>query len=351
MEVFNKIMEEVFMKIVVLSGGKSSEREVSMTSGSKIANALISKGHQVLLIDLLSGISDSSDFNSAYKKYQTKDYSYTVSKEIPDLESNTNKEMGANVLEICSSADITFFALHGGIGENGKLQAIFDVYGIKYTGSDYKSSLLAMDKLISKEMMRFHDLPTANWQVVSGLQSIEKIKLPAVVKPIDSGSSIGISIVENTNELKQAIREALKYTSNSRILIEDKIDGREFSVGVLGDQVLPIIELIPKSGFYDYQNKYQKSRTEEIVPADITNKLRDRMKEMALKIHQILGLSVYSRTDFIVNEQGQIYMIEVNSLPGMTPSSLLPQEAEAAGINFKELCEQIVMESLKKYSM
>lgn len=342
-------MEEFFVKIVVLAGGKSNEREVSMTSGSKVANALISKGHQVLLIDLSSGLSGFTDFNSAYEKYQTKHYSYTVSKEIPDLGNNSCKEIGENVLEICGSADITFFTLHGGIGENGKLQAIFNVYGIKYTGSDYKSSLLAMDKLISKKLMRFHDLPTANWQIVSGLEGIESIKLPAVVKPIDSGSSIGISIVDTRDELKQAISKALKYTSNSRILIEDKIDGREFSVGVLGEQALPVIELKPKSGFYDYQNKYQKNLTEEIVPADITDDLSDQMKEMALKIHQLLGLAVCSRTDFIVDEQDQIYMIEVNSLPGMTPSSLLPQEAEATGINFEELCEQIVTKSLRKY--
>lgn len=337
------------MRIVVLSGGKSTEREVSMTSGSKIANALISRGHKVLLIDLIVGVSDCSDFDSAYTKHKKNHYNYTVSESIPEFKGNSGREIGDHVLEICGSADITFFALHGGIGENGKLQAIFDVYDIKYTGSDYKSSLLAMDKIVSKELMRFHGLPTADWETVSGIERIETIKLPAVVKPIDSGSSIGISIVESRLELKKAIEEALKYSRSSKILIEEKIVGREFSVGILGNKVLPAIELKPKSGFYDYQNKYQNSRTEEIVPASVSVELSDQMGELARTIHQILGLSVYSRTDFLVDKMNRIYLIEVNSLPGMTPTSLLPQEAAAVGIAFEELCEQLVMISLEKY--
>ncbi|MGG5369657.1 D-alanine--D-alanine ligase family protein [Enterococcus sp. AZ196] len=337
------------MKIVVLAGGKSNEREVSMTSGSKIANALISNGHHVLLMDLLTGFSDFDNFDATYEKYHTDYYEYKVSEEVPDFENSLDKEIGRNVLEICSSADITFFALHGGIGENGKLQAIFDINNIRYTGSDYKSSLLAMDKLISKELMRFHNLPTAEWQTISDIEGYRDIRLPAVVKPIDSGSSIGISIVENAQDLRNALEEAMKYSNTAKLLVEEKIVGREFSVGVLGDQALPAIELIPKSGFYDYQNKYQKSRTDEIVPANIEEGLHDQMKELALKVHEILGLSVYSRTDFLVNNQNQIFMIEVNSLPGMTPTSLLPQEAHAVGINFNDLCEFIVDESMKKY--
>lgn len=337
------------MKIVVLAGGKSSEREVSMTSGSKIANALITNGHEVLLVDLLTGIPNYSNFDSAYEKYKTDHYEYDVSEAIPDSEKYLEKEIGLNVLEICGSADITFFALHGGIGENGKLQAIFDVYDIKYTGSGYQSSLLAMDKLIAKELMRFHEIPTADWTVVSDVEKIEGIDLPAVVKPLDCGSSIGISLVNSKQELREAINDALKYSDNSKILVENKIEGREFSVGILGNQILPAIELIPKSGFYDYQNKYQKGRTEEIVPARIADDIADRMGELALKTHQTLGLSVCSRTDFLVDEDDKIFVIEVNSLPGMTPTCLLPQEAEAVGIKFEELCDYIVNESMCKY--
>lgn len=336
------------MKIVVLAGGKSSEREVSMTSGSKIANALITKGHQVLLIDLLLGISDCSDFESAYEKCKTTHYHHIVSEDIPEFDTATC-EIGKNVLEICSSADITFFALHGGIGENGKLQAIFDVYGIRYTGSDYQGSLLAMDKLITKELLRFHQIPTADWIAISDLGNLEDIALPVVVKPISNGSSIGISFANSREELKKAITEALKYSDKFKVLVESKIEGREFSVGIVGGKVLPAIELIPKKGFYDYQNKYQSGRTEEIVPADIDDTLAEQMKGLALEAHNVLGLSVYSRTDFLIDEKNRIFVIEVNSLPGMTPTSLLPQEANAIGIKFDDLCEQIVQYSLDKY--
>lgn len=204
-----KIGGQLILRIVVLAGGKSSEREVSMTSGSKIANALISKGHNVLLVDLLVGIPDYSSFDSAYGKYKTEHYEYGVSEVIPNYEQYPGKEIGTNVLEVCGSADITFFALHGGIGENGKLQAIFDVYGIKYTGSGYQSSLLAMDKLISKELMRFHGIPTADWTVVSNSEQAQEIELPVVVKPTDSGSSIGISLVDTEEELKKQSKRHL----------------------------------------------------------------------------------------------------------------------------------------------
>lgn len=337
------------MKIVVLAGGKSSEREVSMTSGSKVANALIAKGHQVLLIDLLVGTPNYTSFDQAYEECKTDHYYYQVSEEIPDSVRNLENEIGSNVLEVCHSADITFFALHGGIGENGKLQGMFDIFDIKYTGSDYQSSLLAMDKLIAKKLMRFHDIATADWMVISNLKQAESVRLPAVVKPIDGGSSIGISLVETKQELLEAIEKVLSYSDNPKILIEDKIEGREFSVGVIGDQALPPIELIPRSGFYDYQNKYQSGRTEEIVPAQINELLTQEMKAMALRTHQMLGLSVYSRTDFMIDRKGNIFVIEVNSLPGMTPTSLLPQEAAAMGICFNDLCEKIVHESMDKY--
>lgn len=336
------------MKIVVLAGGRSTEREVSMTSGSKVANALIAKGHQVLLIDLLVGTPNYTSFDQAYEECQTDHYYYQVSEEIPDSVRKHENEIGSNILEVCHSADITFFALHGGIGENGKLQGMFDIFDIKYTGSDYQSSQLAMDKLITKKLMRFHGIPTADWMVISDLKQAESVRLPAVVKPIDGGSSIGISLAETKHELRDAIEKVLSYSDNPKILVEDKIEGREFSVGVIGDHALPPIELIPRSGFYDYQNKYQSGRTEEIVPAQINELLTQEMKAMALRTHQMLGLSVYSRTDFMIDKMGNIFVIEVNSLPGMTPTSLLPQEAAAIGISFNDLCEKIVHESLEK---
>lgn len=335
------------MKVVVLAGGKSDERDVSMSSGSQVANALLAKGHQVLLVDLMAGLPEKLDFEQAYRKYKHKSYDYTIL-EIPATFEENDPEIGPHVLDLCASADISFLALHGGIGENGKLQAIFDCFNIRYTGSNYEGSLLAMNKLVFKELIRFNEINTADWTHVTCMKDVEKVKLPAVVKPIDNGSSIGISIVENQETLKTACEEALRHSKYSYVLVEDKIEGREFSVGVLGETALPVIELKPKDGFYDYQNKYQKGRTEELVPAPIDDSLRDKMQELALKVHKLLGMSVCSRTDFIVDQNNQIYVIELNSLPGMTPISLLPQEAKAMGIDYEELCERIIEESLRK---
>lgn len=335
------------MKIVVLAGGKSDERDVSMSSGNQVANALLAKGHHVLLVDLMAGLPQKLDFEQAYQTYKQKTYNYTIP-EIPATFDEEDPEIGPYILELCASADISFLALHGGIGENGKLQALFDCFNIQYTGSNYEGSLLAMNKLVFKELIRFNGINTADWTRVTCLEDVEQVKLPAVVKPIDNGSSIGISIVENQEALNAACEEALRHSKYSYVLVEDKIEGREFSVGVLGETALPVIELKPKDGFYDYQNKYQKGRTEELVPAPIDDSLRDQMQELALKVHKLLGMSVCSRTDFIVDSNNQIYVIELNSLPGMTPISLLPQEAKAMGIEYEELCERIIEESLKK---
>lgn len=335
------------MKIVVLAGGKSDERDVSMSSGSQVANALLAKGHQVLLVDLMAGLPEKLDFEAAYERYKQSHYAYEIP-ETPATFKAEDPEIGPHILDLCASADISFLALHGGIGENGKLQAIFDCFTIQYTGSNYEASLLAMNKLVFKELIRFNGINTADWTRVTCLEDTEQVKLPAVVKPIDNGSSIGISIVENQETLKAACEEALSHSKYSYVLVEDKIEGREFSVGVLGETALPVIELKPKDGFYDYQNKYQKGRTEELVPAPIDDSLRDKMQELALKVHKLLGMSVCSRTDFIVDQNNKIYVIELNSLPGMTPISLLPQEAKAMGIDYEELCERIIEESLRK---
>ncbi|MGT2888289.1 D-alanine--D-alanine ligase [Streptococcus didelphis] len=340
------------MKIVVLAGGLSDERDVSLSSGAKIANALMAKGHQVLLMDLYLGISDASDFDSAYSKYGQNTYHYDIPDLTPDLKEliiknkGRESEIGINVVPICQTSDLVFLALHGGIGENGKLQAFFDLHYIKYTGSDYKSSLLAMDKIVSKTLMASNHIVTPKWTVCDSV-SQNRLSAPAVVKPNDNGSSIGVKIAEKETDLKEAIQEARLYSES--ILIEEKIEGREFSVGILNRSALPVIELIPKQGFYDYQNKYQVGATEEITPAVIDDKLKDSLQELALDVFKLLQLSVYARIDFIVDANNRIYCIEANSLPGMTPTSLLPQEALANGISYENLCQQIVDLSLKKY--
>lgn len=336
------------MKIVVLAGGLSEEREVSLSSGSQIANALIKNNHTVLLLDLAEDIDEASDFDLAYSLNQQDEYLYQVSEEAPvaDKEKGQRDAVGKNVLNICKTADIVFVALHGGIGENGQLQALLDIHGIRYTGSDYKSSLLAMDKLVSKELMAFHGILTPKWLVMKETDDISKVTLPAVVKPNDSGSSIGVKIVSDEKELSTALGAAFNYSQT--VLIEERIVGREFSVGIIDDKALPIIEVIPKAGFYDYKNKYQVGFTEEITPAHVNEELTKTMQQLALQVHRLLGLSVYSRIDFMMDKDENLYVIEANSLPGMTPTSLIPQEAAAAGISYIELCEMIVAKSLVK---
>lgn len=334
------------MNIVVLAGGFSHERDVSMSSGSQIANALMTNGHKVLLLDLYIGIKEASTFQEAYAIAGSSHYEYVVPDTEPDLEKlkraqgNQKELVGPNVINICQSADFCFLGLHGGIGENGQLQALFDIYGIRYTGSGYKGSLIAMDKQLSKQVMIMNHVQTPDAIVVESEKDID-FPLPCVVKPIDNGSSIGVTIVETQEELEEAVLTAKKYSN--KVLLEQKINGREFSVGVLAKDALPPIEIIPQAGFYDYANKYQAGATIEETPARIPRGLTKEMQQMALKVHRILGLSVYSRADFIVDEtDNKIYCIEANNLPGMTPTSLLPQEAQALGMKYEELCEQIL---------
>ncbi|MFL2101503.1 D-alanine--D-alanine ligase [Desemzia sp. FAM 24101] len=336
------------MKIVVLAGGISEERNVSLSSGSQIANALMKKEHEVLLIDLAQDNEETSDFDSAYSLNHQDEYLFQVSEETPSVfMKNTQKDtVGKNVLNICKTADIVFIALHGGIGENGQIQALFDIHGIRYTGSGYKSSLLAMDKVISKELMAFHHIPTPKWTVIKKIKDASTVTLPAVVKPNDSGSSIGVEIVSDKKELSTALKSAFNYSQT--VLVEERIIGREFSVGIVGEKALPVIEVIPKAGFYDYKNKYQAGFTEEITPAHLNEESTKTMQKLALQVHHLLGLTIYSRIDFMMDDNENIYFIEANSLPGMTPTSLIPQEAAAAGISYIDLCEMIVENSLAK---
>ncbi len=335
------------MKVVVLAGGLSPERDVSLSSGSLIANALMENGHKVFLLDLYKGIDEINDDLFIDLK-SNKKFNYEVKTSEPDLDSlkrevnNGNSLIGKNVIECCLKADGVFLALHGGIGENGKLQALFDCYGIKYTGTSYIGSLLAMDKDIAKRLMVQNNIPTANWININTKNQIEDLNdigLPAVVKPCSSGSSIGVSIVNNKEELLEAFNLAKKYEEN--ILIEKMIKGREFSVGILNGEPLPVIEIIPNKGFYDYKNKYQKGFTNEICPAQIDEETTNMLQNIAKKVHKILRLGSYSRIDILLDEDNNAFCLEANTLPGMTPTSLLPQEANALGISFNELCEKI----------
>ena len=328
------------MKIAVLCGGLSPERNVSISSGTKIAGALKENGHQVVLLDMFFGLEDYTgdiarvfDDPPAQRKLQS-----------PSL-------FGAHVLEVCAMADIVFLALHGRTGEDGRVQATLDLLGIPYTGSGYLGSAIAMDKDLTKRVVAPLGVKTPAWMLVEsdGMDIdavIAQAKLPCVVKPDDSGSSIGVSIANDAAELRTALEAAAR--EGSRILIEQYVRGREVQIGILGDKALPSIEIIPAVGFYDYRNKYQPGAAKEITPAEIPAETEQRLADAALTVFRALNLSAYSRADFILDDAGELWFLEINTLPGMTPTSLVPQEAAAVGISSSELCEQIIAAALHK---
>ena len=343
------------MNIAVLAGGYSPERDVSLTSGSLIANALIDEGHNVCLADVYLGIDGTDELSNLFNKEKKPIYKVTHS--VPDLDAlkessgNGDALIGKGIIDLCREADVVFLALHGAMGENGQLQATLDNYGIKYTGSGYVGSLLAMDKDISKKMFVGAGVNTPEWMHISAKQADideieQRIGYPCVVKPCCCGSSVGISIPENRAELENALKEAEKYEDS--ILIEKKISGREFTVGILDGEVLPAVEIIPTEGFYDYTNKYQAGKTVELCPAPIDDGLMSVLAEQTRLAFDALRLSGYSRFDYIVDKDGRPWCLEANTLPGMTPTSLLPQMAAAVGITYGKLCCKIVELALKK---
>lgn len=344
------------MKIAVLAGGYSPERDVSLTSGSLIANALIDMGNQVCLADVYMGVE--LDGGSASELFVTEKYPvYSVENRIPDLEAlkascdNGDSLIGKGIIELCRASDVVFMALHGAMGENGQLQATLDSYGIKYTGSGYVGSLLAMDKDISKRIFRDCGVITPRWIYTTPSECTpelvrEKVGFPCVIKPTSCGSSVGISMADNAEELSAAIELAQKY--EGKLIIESKIIGRELTVGILDGEVLPVIEIIPQNGFYDYENKYQAGKTLEICPAEIDGSIVEELSCQTRRGFEALRLSGYARFDFILDENDLPYCLEANTLPGMTPTSLLPQMAQARGISYGELCMRIVETALKK---
>ncbi len=333
------------MKIVVLAGGYSPERDISLSSGSLIANALLRRGHEVALVDVYRGIKTSEE--ATFKCGTETQYHYEIPACEPDLDAlreslgGQTDLIGPGVLELCKSADITFVALHGAMGENGQLQATLDNYSVRYTGSGFEGCLLAMNKALSKQLLQSRNIPTPVGVELDLTQPIPKdLPLPCFVKPCSCGSSVGISRAETVEELERAIALAGKY--ETRILVEQEVLGREFSVGVLNGKALPPIEIIPQDGFYDYERKYQSGKTVELCPAPLKDEECQRMQEYALRVFETLRLRDYARMYFIMDATGECYCLEANTLPGMTPMSLLPQEAAADGIGYDDLCELIV---------
>lgn len=344
------------MKIAVLCGGISNERDVSLSTGSGVANALRERGHQVVLMDLYFGCEESyGDPKELYERPQ-KHETYRVYENAPDLDAvkarrkqSNDSLMGDNVIEVCRAADITFLALHGDEGENGKLQAALDIAGVKYTGSGYLGSAIAMNKALSKMLFRENGIPTAPAITLEkGKTPYENVGFPCVVKPCSGGSSVGTSIVYSQEEYDAALETAFRY--EREVIVEKYIKGRELQVGVLDGKAMPVIEIIPKQGFYDYKTKYQAGLADEICPAPISDEDTDRIQRLAEKVNKALMIDAYCRIDFIMADDDKtIYCLEANTLPGMTPTSLIPQMAAAQGMDFGTLCETIIQVSLEKY--
>jgi len=297
------------MKIAVLMGGTSSEREVSLRTGRAVENALKSQGLQVVGIDVDGQM--------------------------------VRKLMAAQI-------DLVFLALHGRGGEDGSVQGLLEVMGIPYTGSKVLASALAFHKAKTKAVLSFHHIPTPRFVVLTHgdflarPQEASKLawRYPVVVKPCEEGSTFGVSLVKAPEEMEAACAHAFQY--GSEVLIEDFIDGREVTVGILADQALPVVEVVPRSGFYDYEAKYTPGKTEYIVPAQLEENLYQQVQYWGLRAHRALGCRGVSRVDIRIDQQGNPFVLEVNTIPGMTETSLLPKAARVAGIPFEELVKRIL---------
>ncbi len=318
------------MKIAVVCGGISSEREVSLSSGKMIAAALAENGHEVALLDL----SADAPLGLSFARSESV-FSAELGKEMP------KKEIGEGVLEFCKQSDVVFAALHGGAGEDGRFQAALELNGIKHTGPSFLGCAVAMDKELSKTLMQASGIavPKGIACCKGKIPSLEHVPFPCVVKPNRGGSSVGVSFAKNEAELKAALENA--FLTYGKVIIEEKLVGRELTVGVLNGKALPAVEIKPKQGFYDYKNKYIKGLTDEICPAPLSESEASGLASAAVAAAKALRLDSYCRADFIFSG-GTFYCLEVNALPGMTQTSLLPLEAEAVGLSFNALCEEIL---------
>ncbi len=340
------------MKIAVVCGGLSNERNVSVSSGTGIAKALRSRGHEVAVVDLFLGYTEPFENIESLFTSEEGLEQFLVEEKEPDLNAlralrPDGVMVGPFVLEICQAADIAFLALHGEEGENGKLQALLDMYGVKYTGSGYLGSAMAMNKSISKTLMREAGIPVPPGTTLKKGEIHDDVGFPCVVKPCSGGSSVGTTIVQTPEQYASALELAFRYEDS--VIAERFITGRELTVGVMDGKAMPVIEIIPKDGFYDYKNKYQPGFTTELCPAPISDEATYEVQTLAEQVARALKIDAYCRVDFILEPDGDLYCLEANTLPGMTPTSLIPQMGAEMGMSYGELCEKIIEVSLEKY--
>lgn len=344
------IRKEYRMKIVVLAGGTSSERMVSISSGENVCKALRQKGHNAVLVDVFFGTKKENLFEEeAYDEKSCAEELRQLTKKLDEEMKNRTNFFGENVLSHCKGADIVFLALHGKNGEDGKLQATFDLMGIPYTGTGSLGSAVAMDKGLTKEVFTYHKIRTPKgFHAKKGEDyslASHGMSLPCVVKPSCGGSSVGVVIAEDEETYEKAVEECFMLPDEA--IVEQFIKGREFSIGVLDGKALPVIEIEPLEGFYDYENKYKPGATKETCPAILDENIAKAMQKEAEEVFDVLRLGAYARMDFLLEESGDFYCLEANTLPGMTATSLLPQEAAAIGMDFPSLCEYLIELSLK----
>ena len=332
------------MKITVLMGGTSAERDVSLASGLRIAGALRERGHEVVTLDTARGALTPKDEKQMLSKGNVVKKEPPSQEELARMAKETLPQM-LRALPALAEADVVFMGLHGGYGEDGTIQALLDMAGICYTGSGHMASAVAMDKDLSKHLFRRAGVQTANLSMARREEPPEEqlrgLGLPVVVKPSKQGSTVGLSIVKRREELDAAIAEAFLY--DDEVMLEQFVPGRELTVGILGTDALPVGEIIPKHEIYDYECKYTPGMAEEVFPAHISSDRAREAQELARRAFQALKLRGCARIDFRMTEDGSLFCLEANTLPGMTQTSLIPQAAAAAGISFPELCERIAM--------
>jgi D-alanine-D-alanine ligase len=322
------------MKIAVVFGGQSAERDVSIASGAQVFKALREAGHHVIAVDTARGVLGSNEEQHLLTAQ--------VAAVPPASNELTLIQSNIQALTKLKDVDVLFLALHGGVGEDGTLQAVLDMTGIPYTGSRHMGSAYAMDKDVSKQISRMAGIPTPDWLMApcDGADVETHVGFPTVIKPNKQGSTIGLSVVQGGDELAQAIETA--FCHDDEVMVEQFIPGRELTVGILANRALAVGEIIPQhSAIFDYQSKYQKGGATEIFPAQLSAEQTAAVQDLGLRAHKALKLKDYSRIDFRLDPKGGIWFLEANSLPGLTATSLLPQSAAAMGISFQELCETI----------
>jgi D-alanine-D-alanine ligase len=331
-------------RIALLTGGSTAEREVAFAGAAQVVAALRNDGAEVVVVDTVNGVLSAAD--------EARYLVPSVGRAPPtdqDLAALREADLGPAIVDLpqLRDADVAFLVIHGKQGEGGGLQALLDLGGISYTGSDMLGSALAMDKDVAKRLLRVAGVPTPDWvSWPAESHTIEQLGLPLIVKPSREGSTIGLSVVKNRNEIEAAVRLAQRY--DEQVILERYIPGREFTVGILGDRALAVGEILPSHEIFDYECKYTPGMCREVFPAVIDDPVTHRIQQLGLAAHRALKLRDFSRVDFRLDKDGTPYCLEANTLPGMTRTSLFPQSAAAMGIDFGGACREIANLALRR---